>query len=195
MVAGHVLRTTLRRQWRLVTAAGLLAAGHQAGEAQVKLIAGIHGPQRGAALLGGADLAALGTAGTAATVALVSQETHVFAGPLADDLRLGAGAWARALPDGLATVVGHGGHRLTAAQAQQVALARLLLADRPIVILDEATADAGSADARALEQAVRDALRGRTVLVVAHRLTQAAAADRIVVLDAGPRSAGTGDGG
>ncbi len=206
----------------------------------VKLIAGIHRPQRGAVLLGGADLAALGTAGTAATVALVSQETHVFAGPLADDLRLarpaatdaalraaldavGAGAWARALPDGLATVVGHGGHRLTAAQAQQVALARLLLADRPIVILDEATADAGSADARALEQAVRDALRGRTVLVVAHRLTQAAAADRIVVLDAGrvvetgthealtaragghyaelwaayagPRSAGTGDTG
>ena len=66
-----------------------------------------------------------------------------------------------------------------------MALARLLLADRPIVILDEATADAGSADAKALEQAVRDALRGRTVLVVAHRLTQAAAADRIVVLDAG----------
>ncbi len=131
---------------------------------------------------------------------LVTQEVHVFAGPLADDLRLarpeatdeeliaaldrvGAVAWVRALPDGLATVVGEGGHRLTAAQAQQLALARLILADPPIVILDEATAEAGSTGARVLEGATVAALEGRSALIVAHRLTQAMAADRIVVLD------------
>lgn len=126
----------------------------------------------------------------------------MFAGPLAEDLRLarpGAGdaelrdaldrvdalTWAEALPDGLATVVGEGGHRLTAAQVQQVALARLVLADPPVAVLDEATAEAGSSGARALERAADRAVEGRTALVVAHRLTQAATADRVVVLDGG----------
>ncbi|WP_413759798.1 ABC transporter ATP-binding protein [Streptomyces sp. MMBL 11-3] len=135
-------------------------------------------------------------------VALVTQETHVFAGPLADDLRLarpGAGDeelrtalaavdaldWAGALPDGLDTVVGDGGHRLTPAQVQQLALARLVLADPPVAVLDEATAEAGSTGARLLEQAADRAVEGRTALVVAHRLTQAATADRIVVMDGG----------
>ncbi|AGL15077.1 ABC transporter ATP-binding protein [Actinoplanes sp. N902-109] len=138
----------------------------------------------------------------AGTVALVSQETHVFAGPLVEDLRLarpaatldevsaalatvGALGWATGLPDGLATVVGDGGHALTAAQAQQLALARLVLLDPPVVVLDEATAEAGSAGARVLEDAAAAALKGRTALVVAHRLTQAAAADRVIVLDHG----------
>jgi ATP-binding cassette subfamily C protein len=91
----------------------------------------------------------------------------------------------RALPDGLATVVGDGGQRLTAERAQQLALARIVLADHPIVILDEATAESGSTGARALETAAAAALEGRTALVVAHRLTQAAAADRVVVLESG----------
>ncbi|MGH8573950.1 MAG: ABC transporter ATP-binding protein, partial [Gammaproteobacteria bacterium] len=75
--------------------------------------------------------------------------------------------------------------RLTATQAQQLALARLVLADPLVAILDEATAEAGSAGARVLEAATLRALDGRTALVVAHRLTQAATADRIVVLDDG----------
>lgn len=133
---------------------------------------------------------------------LISQEVHVFAGPLAEDLRLarpeatedevraaldrvGALEWAQALPDGLDTVVGEGGHRLTVTQAQHLALARLVLADPPVAILDEATADAGSAGARVLEEAAARALEGRTGLVVAHRLPQAATADRVVVLDEG----------
>jgi len=134
---------------------------------------------------------------------------HVFAGALADDLRLarpeaeddeleaalervGALEWARALPAGLQTVIGRGGHRLGAAQSQQLALARLVLAGAPIAVLDEATAEAGSAGARLLEQSAADALWGRTALVVAHRLTQAVEADRIVVLDAGRvRESGT----
>ncbi|MFE3453508.1 ABC transporter ATP-binding protein [Nonomuraea sp. NPDC059194] len=163
-----------------------------------KLIAGIHAPDSGSVAVDGADR----------HVALLTQEVHVFTGTLADDLRLagpqasdeelaaaldlvGALAWARALPDGLDTVVGDGGHRLTAAQAQQLALARLVLADPPVVVLDEATAEAGSAGARALEASAAAAIEGRTALVVAHRLTQAATADRVVLLEEG-RVAETG---
>ncbi|WP_328454764.1 ABC transporter ATP-binding protein [Amycolatopsis sp. NBC_00438] len=167
-----------------------------------KLIAGIHRPGSGSVTLGGVALDELGPEATRRTVALISQEVHVFAGPLAEDLRLarpsasdddlraaltkvGALSWAEALPEGLATVVGEGGHQLTVTQAQQLALVRLVLADPPIAILDEATAEAGSAGSRVLESAAAAALEGRTALVVAHRLTQAAASDRIVVLDAG----------
>ncbi|SFW81486.1 ABC transporter ATP-binding protein [Amycolatopsis australiensis] len=167
-----------------------------------KLIAGIHRADPGSVTLGGVPLDELGPEATRRTVALISQEVHVFTGPLAEDLRLarpsatdarlrealakvGALSWVDGLPDGLATVVGEGGHRLTVTQTQQLALARLVLADPPIAILDEATAEAGSAGARVLESAAAAALEGRTALVVAHRLTQAAAADRIVVLDAG----------
>jgi len=167
-----------------------------------KLIAGIHRPDTGSVTLGGVALDELGPTGVRETVALISQEVHVFAGPLEDDLRLarptasaselrvaldkvGALTWVDALPDGLTTVVGEGGHQLTVTQAQQLALARLVLADPPVAILDEATAEAGSAGSRVLEASAAAALEGRTALVVAHRLTQAAASDRIVVLDNG----------
>jgi ATP-binding cassette subfamily C protein len=166
-----------------------------------KLLAGVHEPTSGAIRIGGRRHDELDATGTRAVV-LVTQDVHVFAGPLAADLRLarpdatddellaalevgGARGWVEALPAGLATVVGEGGHRLTATQAQQIALARVVLVDAPVVILDEATADAGSAGARTLEDAARRVLAGRTAIVVAHRLTQAADADRIVVLDHG----------
>jgi ATP-binding cassette subfamily C protein len=135
-------------------------------------------------------------------VALVSQEVHVFAGTLRDDLRLaapdaddatllaaldrvGATPWVAALPEGLDTIVHDGDHELGPTEAQQLGLARLVLADPRIAVLDEATAEAGSAGARRLEAAADAAVSGRTSLVVAHRLTQAVAADRIVVLDKG----------
>ena len=98
---------------------------------------------------------------------------------------VGALGWVRALPDGLQSQVGENAHQLTGAQAQQAALARLVLADPPVAVLDEATAEAGSAGARELERASAAATEGRTTLVVAHRLTQAQQADRIVVLDHG----------
>ncbi|MDI6102547.1 ABC transporter ATP-binding protein [Actinoplanes sp. NEAU-A12] len=166
------------------------------------IAAGIIAPAAGTVRLGGVPLTDLGEERTRRRIALVSQEVHVFAGPLAEDLRLvrpsatdaeiaealdraGATGWLGALPDGLDTEVGEGGHRLTAAQAQQLALARLLLAGPAVAVLDEATAEAGSAGARELDRAAAAATEGRTTLIVAHRLTQAAGADRILVLDHG----------
>jgi ATP-binding cassette subfamily C protein len=167
-----------------------------------KLVSGIHSATRGRTTIGGAPVESIDPGELRRTVALVTQEVHVFAGPLADDLRLakpdasedalraaldqvGATSWVATLSDGLATLVGEGGQALTATQAQQLALARLLLADPSVAVLDEATADAGSAGARQLDRAAAVALAGRTALVVAHRLSQAATADRIVVLRAG----------
>lgn len=161
-----------------------------AGKSTVaKLVVGIHRPT-------------VGTVTAPDDAALVTQEVHVFTGPLAEDLRLvapaasdedlraaldqvGATPWVDALADRLDTVVGDGGHQLSATQAQQLALARLVLADPDVAILDEATAEAGSAGAGVLDRAAATAIEGRTALVIAHRLTQAAAADRIVVLDGG----------
>jgi ATP-binding cassette subfamily C protein len=155
-----------------------------------KVIAGLHEPSAGTVAV------------PAGEIALVTQEVHVFAGPLAEDLRLArpeatdeeiraalsevdALEWADGLPDGLDTEVGAGGHALTAAQAQQVAFARLILAGPAVAVLDEATAEAGSAGARLLERASAAALAGRTALIVAHRLTQAVTADRILVMEDG----------
>jgi ATP-binding cassette subfamily C protein len=163
------------------------------------IAAGALTPQRGSASIGGVPLVKMSAAQRRRHIAIVSQEVHVFAGPLIDDLRLahpeateddvhdalrtvGADAWVADLTDGLDTVVGEGGHQLTSAQAQQLALARLQLADPTVAVLDEATAEAGSQGARELERAAAAVTAGRTTLVIAHRLTQAASADRIVVM-------------
>jgi ABC-type multidrug transport system fused ATPase/permease subunit len=155
-----------------------------------------------AAVLAGIRPPTAGTVVAPPAVAMVSQEVHVFAGSIADDLRLarpaatedelraalertGAAAWVEALPRGIATLVGAGGHPLPADRAQQLALARILLLDPPVVVLDEATAEAGSGAAGALDRAAAEVVRGRGAVVVAHRLDQAAAADEILVLDAG----------
>ncbi|MBR8640017.1 ABC transporter ATP-binding protein [Streptomyces tuirus] len=166
------------------------------------LIAGIGTPQAGSVRVGSTDLAGLDEAGARALVSILTQETHVFSGPLADDLRLaapdatdaelmealrtvGADGWVDALPEGLNTPVGEGGERLDVTKVAQIALARLVLGRAPVVVLDESTAEAGSEGAAELERAVLAACSGRTTLFVAHRLTQAMAADRIAVLDAG----------
>ncbi|MFF4248568.1 ABC transporter ATP-binding protein [Streptomyces sp. NPDC001822] len=166
------------------------------------LIAGIGTPESGSVRIGSQDLAGLDEAGARALVSILTQETHVFSGSLADDLRLaapgaddteladalrtvGAHEWVENLPDGLATQVGEGGERLDGTKVAQIALARLVLGRAPVVVLDESTAEAGSEGAAELERAVTAACAGRTTLFVAHRLTQAMAADRIAVLDAG----------
>ena len=167
-----------------------------------KLLAGIYQPTRGRILIGGHDIADFDSPVAAGLVVLVTQEVHTFAGRLGDNLRLarpgaakkdlwraldlvGARRWVKDLDDGLKTMVGEGGQRLTPTRAQQLALAQLALADPPVAVLDEATAEAGTAGARLLENALDAVAEGRTTIVVAHRLTQALAADRVVVLDRG----------
>ncbi len=182
----HGVDLTVRRGER-VAVVGSTGAGKTS---LAKVIAGVHEPTGGSVEV------------PAGEVALITQEVHVFAGPLGDDLRLARPAatgdevraaleavdalgWVSQLPEGLETEVGAGGHVLTAAQAQQLAFARLILADPPVAILDEATAEAGSAGARLLERVATAALQGRTAVIVAHRLTQAVTADRVVVLEHG----------
>lgn len=155
-----------------------------------------------AALIAGLHRPGAGEIGVSGPVALLTQEAHTFLGSVAENLRLvapdasdddlrsalrtvGAIRWVDGLPDGPATRVGAGGHRLTAAQHQQLGLARLVLADPAVVVLDEATADFDSASAREVERALDAALRGRTVIAIAHRLHAAAVADRVAVVEDG----------
>lgn len=155
-----------------------------------------------ASVIAGIHPADTGTVTRPERTAVITQEVHVFAGTLRDNLTLaapdatdsqlraaldatGAAGLLDLLPDGLDTLVGTGGHSLTEARAQQLALTRLVLTDPDLAILDEATAEAGSAHAGLLDRAADAALTGRTGLVIAHRLSQAAACDRIVVMEHG----------
>ncbi|MBP2526804.1 MULTISPECIES: ABC transporter ATP-binding protein [unclassified Rhodococcus (in: high G+C Gram-positive bacteria)] len=166
-----------------------------------KLIAGIIPVGDGRITVDGTLIDGLSDAELRHEVVLVSQEVHVFVGTIADDLRLCApdsddakiaeavdtmkAQWIHELPDGLETRVGAGGYQLTAAQAQHIALVRLALLDPPVVILDEATAEAGTTAAGLLDQAAELAVAGRTAVVIAHRLSQAVRADRILVMSGG----------
>ncbi|WP_030436564.1 ABC transporter ATP-binding protein [Actinoplanes subtropicus] len=167
-----------------------------------RLLAGVHQAGAGTITVGGVPLGDLPLDRLRAEVALVSQEHHVFIGSVWENVamvRPGAAEaevrsalaavhaldWALALPKGLATEVGAGGHQLSAAQAQQVALARLVLADPHTLVLDEATSLLDPRAARDLERSLAAVLRGRTVVAIAHRLFSAHDADRVAVVEDG----------
>ncbi|RZD88976.1 ABC transporter ATP-binding protein [Streptomyces albidoflavus] len=167
-----------------------------------RLLAGIYGPRTGRLTLGGAELARMPAEEVRSHVALVNQEHHVFVGSLRDNLRLArtdagdeelwealaavdADGWGRTLEDGLDTEVGSGALALTPAQAQQVALARLVLADPHTLVLDEATSLLDPRAARHLERSLARVLEGRTVVAIAHRLHTAHDADLIAVVEDG----------
>ncbi|MER5600108.1 ABC transporter ATP-binding protein [Streptomyces sp. NPDC002265] len=167
-----------------------------------RLLAGIYAPRAGRIALGGAELSRMPAERVRSHVALVNQEHHVFVGSLRDNLLLArthaddaalwaalgavdADGWARALDAGLDTEVGSGGLALTPAQAQQIALARLVLADPHTLVLDEATSLLDPRAARHLERSLARVLDGRTVIAIAHRLHTAHDADVIAVVENG----------
>ncbi|MFD9934798.1 ABC transporter ATP-binding protein [Streptomyces massasporeus] len=167
-----------------------------------RLLAGIYAPRDGRITLGSAELSRMPAERVRSHVALVNQEHHVFVGSLRDNLRLArtgavdaelwaalgavdADGWARALEEGLDTEVGSGGLALTPAQAQQIALARLVLADPHTLVLDEATSLLDPRAARNLERSLARVLDGRTVVAIAHRLHTAHDADVIAVVESG----------
>ena len=164
-----------------------------------RMIAGIHPPTAGRVTVGGVNLVDLPEETLQEQVVLVSQEHHVFVGTIADNLRLarehasdedmkgalaavGAGQWVSDLEEGLETKVGAGGMTLTPAQAQQLALARIVLMDPHTLVLDEATSLMDPTAARSLERSLAKVLDGRTVVAIAHRLYTAQDADRVAVL-------------
>ncbi|NJQ03064.1 ABC transporter ATP-binding protein [Streptomyces zingiberis] len=166
-----------------------------------RLLAGIDVPRSGTVAVGGVPIAELDPGRLRRQVVLLTQEHHVFLGTVRDNLRIAAesaddarlyaalaavGAdWVRELPHGLDTGLGAGGYRADTAQAQQLALARVVLADPHTVILDEATALLDPHTARHTERALAAVLEGRTVIAIAHRLHTAHDADRVVLMENG----------
>jgi ABC-type multidrug transport system fused ATPase/permease subunit len=167
-----------------------------------RLVAGIHPPRTGSVTVGGVGMTELPLDELRKQVALVTQEHHVFVGTLRDNLSMArpsasdgelmealaavdARDWAQALPDGLDTRVGSGQLALTPAQAQQLALARLVLADPHTLVLDEATSLIDPRAARHMERSLAAVLEGRTVIAIAHRLYTAHDADRVAVVEDG----------
>ena len=167
-----------------------------------RLVAGIHPPRTGHVTVGGVGMTELELPDLRRRVALVTQEHHVFVGTLRDNLVMArqdatdaelldaldavdAREWVEALEDGLDTPVGSGRRSLTPAQAQQLALARLVLADPHTLVLDEATSLIDPRAARHLERSLAAVLEGRTVIAIAHRLYTAHDADRVAVVEDG----------
>jgi ATP-binding cassette subfamily C protein len=166
-----------------------------------RLLAGVDRPRTGAVTVGRVPVAELDPERLRRRIVLVTQEHHVFLGTIRDNLRIAApsatdarlraalaavdAGWVEELPYGLDTTVDHGGHRLDGAQAQQLALARVVLADPHTLILDEATALLDPRSARRTERALAAVLSSRTVIAVAHRLQTAYAADRVAVMEDG----------
>ncbi|MEU9330434.1 ABC transporter ATP-binding protein [Streptomyces canus] len=167
-----------------------------------RLLAGVDAPTSGSVTVGGVPVVGLDPEQLRRQVVLVTQEHHVFLGTVRDNLLIaepgagdeelwaaltavGADGWVRELPEGLDTALGEDGCRTDGSQAQQLALARVVLADPHTLILDEATALLDPTTARHTEHALAAVLEGRTVIAIAHRLHTAHDADRVAVMENG----------
>lgn len=172
------------------------------------LIPRLHDVWEGRITLGGTDIRVIGIDQLMEEVAFVFQDTFLFSGTIAENLRLGkagateaelhaaaraarAHAFITALPDGYETKLGEGGAALSGGERQRLAIARAILKNAPVIVLDEATAFADPDSEAAIQEALSELARDRTLIVVAHRLHTIMGADRIVVLDQG-RLAETG---
>ncbi|MEW2501994.1 ABC transporter ATP-binding protein [Amycolatopsis sp. NPDC047767] len=171
-----------------------------------RLLAGISAPTSGSIRVGGTEVSSLAEDLLRGEVLLLTQEHHTFSGSLRENLSLparrgggdwtdaellaaltsaGAAEWFASLPEGLDTRLGSGAYAVPAALAQQLALARVVLADPHTLVLDEATSLLDTGSARELERSLNAVLEGRTVIAIAHRLHTAAAADRVAVVEGG----------
>ncbi len=181
---------------------GFVGASGAGKSTVARLLLRFYDPQDGRVLIGGRDVRSLRLDDLRAQVAIVQQDTYLFHGTVEDNLRLGKPdatadelrAAARAanadefiarLPLGYQTVVGERGVRLSGGQRQRIAIARALLRDAPILVLDEALSSVDAENEAIIQQALDRLMQGRTTLVFAHRLSSVVNADRIVVLDAG----------
>jgi ATP-binding cassette subfamily B protein len=166
------------------------------------LVARLYDPSAGAVRINAVDLREATLESVAKTVGMVTQEAHLFHDTIATNLRYAAPdatddelvaalkaaqVWplVSGLPEGLDTVVGDRGHRLSGGEKQRLALARLLLKGPGLIVLDEATAHLDSESEAAVQRALDTALRGRTAIVIAHRLSTVRGADQILVVDGG----------
>jgi len=167
-----------------------------------KLLARFYDPTAGRVLLDGINVRTVSLADLRRGVVMVTQESFLFSGSVADNIALGrpsasrgeieeaadaigAGPFIRALPEGFDTDVRKRGGRLSAGQRQLVGFARAFLADPAVLILDEATASLDIPAERAVQRALRTVLKGRTAVIIAHRLSTVAIADRVLVMESG----------
>jgi ATP-binding cassette subfamily C protein CydCD len=168
----------------------------------VRLLSRLYDPQSGTIRIGGQDLAHLDPAQVRGMIAVVSQDTYLFHGTVEDNLLLGrpdathadvvaaataanAHGFISALPNGYQTVIGERGTQLSGGQRQRLAIARALLRDSPILVLDEALSSVDTENESIIQQALDRLMIGRTTLILAHRLSSVIGADRILVLSDG----------
>ncbi|HLQ35387.1 MAG TPA: ABC transporter ATP-binding protein, partial [Chloroflexota bacterium] len=181
---------------------GVVGASGAGKSTLVNLLLRFVDPQSGRVLLGGHDVRHLPLETVRRQVSLVAQDTYLFYGTIADNLRLGmpdatdaeleaavrmanAHQFVADLPQGYQTLIGERGLRLSGGQRQRIAIARALLRDAPILVLDEALSSVDTENEAVIREALDRLQRGRTTLVIAHRLSSVINADRIIVLDGG----------
>jgi len=181
---------------------GLVGPSGAGKSTVVNLLFRFYDPQQGRVLLGGRDLREIPLGQLREQIAVVAQDTYLFYGTVSDNLRLGkpdatqaeledaarasnAHEFILGLKDGYDTIIGERGQKLSGGQRQRIAIARAILKDAPILILDEATSHVDSENEAAIQAALERLMRNRTTLVIAHRLSTVAGASQIVVLEHG----------
>ncbi|HYC12759.1 MAG TPA: ABC transporter ATP-binding protein, partial [Stellaceae bacterium] len=181
---------------------GLVGASGGGKSSIVRLLLRFYDPEAGAVRIGGRDLRELSLAQIRSLISVVNQDTFLFHGTVEDNIRIGREQATEAeiiaaaksanihdfvmtLPRGYRTIVGEKGIKLSGGQRQRVAIARALLRDTPILVLDEALSAVDAENEAVIQQSLDKLMRGRTTLVLAHRLSSVIDCDRILVLDEG----------